>query len=86
MQRGRHIHISNDGSCDQLRKQRNIGGKIHQIPLRPGIASENIDGVAHTLEGVKADANRQRQPQQGKGCAEGIVKTANEEITVFKNT
>ena len=46
MERGRNIGVTYNGPCNKLRKQRNIGGKVDEIPLGFGRTPCDIHRVA----------------------------------------
>ena len=48
-----------DGSGDELRKERDVKREIEEIPGRLELLPIDVDGVAHGLEGIEADAYRQ---------------------------
>lgn len=46
MERGRNIGVTHNGPCNKLRKQRNIGGKVDEIPLGFGRTPCDIHCIA----------------------------------------
>ena len=78
------IGIPHDRPRDELGKERNIGGKVDEIPLRRRCTAIDVDDVAEHLKGVEADADGQTQLQkrQGKPC-DG-VDAREEKVRVFE--
>ena len=52
--------------------------------IRDSLSTVYINGVGHGLEGVKGDANGQRQAQQGNIRMEEQVDVLNQKIAIFK--
>ena len=59
----RHGFIAYNGTGDELGEQCYIRAKDDGILLHRRVLTVDVDGVAHGLEGIEADADRQRQPQ-----------------------
>ena len=83
MERGRNIGVTYNGPCNKLRKQRNIGGKVDEIPLGFGRTPCDIHRVAQDLEGVKRDADGKRELKQRERSTER-VQVADEKICILK--
>ena len=79
-----HIDITNNGAGDQLGKQRHISAEADGVLLGRNMAPVYIDGIAEALEGIEADAHRQRQPQQGHTKSGDSVERINEEVRILK--
>ena len=76
--------VTDDRPGNQLGKQGDIGAKIDDVPLGLDLSTVYINGVGHGLEGVKGDANGQRQAQQGNIRMEEQVDVLNQKIAIFK--
>ena len=50
---------------NEVREHRNEAGEIHEVAHGAGFAAVDIDRVAHRLEGVEADAERQDDFEKG---------------------
>jgi len=57
-------------------QERIIRAEIDDVFLGPCLAPVDVDGVAHGLEGIEADADRQRQIWLGKRCAKPAKKSS----------
>ena len=79
----RDLGIAHDGAGDQLGKEGDIGRKVDKAPLGRD-APVHVHGVADELEGVKADADGQGDPEQGQGKAGDGVEILNEEVRVLE--
>ena len=79
----RDLGIPDDGSGDQLGEEGNVGRKVDKVSPG-GDAPVYIHGVADELEGVKADADRQGDPEQRQGQAGEGVEIMNEKIRVLE--
>ena len=80
-----HIHIADDGACDELGEQRHIRAEGNGVSLGRDAAPVYIHGVAQALKGIKADADGQRQLQQGHAQAGDGVEAADEEVGVLEH-
>ena len=80
----RHGFVADDGARDELGKEGDIGAEGDHVFLHRGVPAVDVDGIAHGLEGVKADADGQGQSQHrdGKPC-QGIYIDS-DEIPVLK--
>ena len=56
---GRNIRVADNRSRNQLGEQDDVGAEVDDIVLRLDISAVDVDGIAHRLEGIKADAQRQ---------------------------
>ena len=65
-------------------KQADERGERREVPLRPDVPAVDVDGVAHGLERIKADAKRQAHACQRQGKAEQAVHRRQEEVGVFE--
>src|ERR1700722_1302770 len=63
-----------------MREQRECREKVQDIPCRPQLAPINIDGVAHGLESVEADAYRKREREHR------YLEIRGKEVTVFEKS
>ena len=59
----RHIRIPDNRAGNELREHGHVAGKVNGIFLHLGLSPVHVHRIAENLEGVKADANRQRQLQ-----------------------
>ena len=59
MQLSSHVTVFHDGTCNQLGEHNHIRAEINDIVLSLHIPAVYVDGVAHGLEGVEADTQRQ---------------------------
>ena len=87
MQLFRHIPVFYDGAGDELGEHDHIGAEIDDVVFGGNIPAVDVDGIAHGLEGVEADAQRQyadpfqvRQAQTGNG-----VVGVHDEVGVFEH-
>ena len=80
-----HIYIPDDGTGNQLGKQRHISTEGNGIFLGRDIPPVHIHRIAHALEGIEADADGQGQAQQRNGKARYCGKALKEEVCVLKN-
>src|SRR4051794_41186753 len=80
-----------DGPCDQLRKERNERQELNSVTTRAHLATIDIDRVAHLLECVEGNSDRQHdakcvevrlQPDR----AQHLREAPDEEIKVFKES
>ena len=62
------VLIADDGPCDQLGKEGNIGPVADEAPLGQGIPPVYVDGVGHILESIKGDPD-------GEGHAQRMQET-----------
>ncbi len=62
----RHRDVADDRPGHQLREERDEAGEIEEVARGPRVPAIHVDGVAHRLEGVEADA-------QGQGDLERVV-------------
>ena len=60
------------------------GAEIEDAPLSPGVAAVDVDGVAHGLEGVERDADRQVNAQHGHKGQPQRLKGAGDEVPILK--
>ena len=84
-QRGR----PHDRAGDQVREERDERRELHEVARRRDLAAIDVDDVAHRLERVERDADRQRdlqvpqrdrQPRPGQG----LVQALGEEVVVLE--
>ena len=80
----RYRLVADDGTRNQLGKQCHIRAEIDDVFLGPCLAPVDVDGIAHGLKGVEADADRQRQIRLGERRAEQGIDRADQEVTVFE--
>ena len=82
----RYIAVFHDGAGDQLREHDHVGTEIDDIALGLHIPAVDVDGVGQGLEGVEADAQRQRADalDLGKAGAQQGIYTAQHEVRVFE--
>ena len=80
-----HIHIPDNGPGDELGKQGNIGAKMDQISLGLHILPVHIHRIADALEGVKTDADGQRQFQQRNPHSGEFVPILQGKICILKH-
>ena len=73
-----------DGSRNQLGEQHHKSSEGNDIVLRLDLAPIDINGIAHGLEGVKTDPQREGQPRMRQGPSEQRVQVVRKEIRVFK--
>ena len=55
----RNLRESDDGPRHELRKHRDIAREVDEVSERSSMTTVDVDGVAHRLEGVEADSQRQ---------------------------
>ena len=80
----RYRLVADDGTRNELGEQGHIRAKIDDIFLRFRFTTIDINGIAHGLKGVEADADRQRQIRLGERRAEQGIDRADQEVTVFE--
>ena len=78
-----NIGIAHNGPGDELREHGDIGRQIDEIALCPDRPAVNIHHIAEDLEGVKADADGQRHPQQRDRKPGNGIEAFQEKIGVF---
>ena len=57
------LREADDRPGDELREHRDEAGEVDEVAQRPRVAAVDVDRVAHRLEGVEADAERQGRPR-----------------------
>jgi len=60
-----------DGSGDQLGKERHVDGEVEEVIGRDSPFPVDVDGVAEGLEGVERDSERQHEAEHELGIVEG---------------
>ena len=89
------VLILQDGPGDELGEEGDKGAEIDDVLLHPGVPPVDVDGVAHGLEGVEADADGQGEgdgaaPGQGQALDDGqkaraqAGKAPGDEVPVFE--
>ena len=80
------IAVFDDGAGDELREHDHVGAEVDDIALRLHIPAVDVDGVGKGLEGVEADAQRQRADalDLGKPSAQQGVYTAQHKVCVLE--
>lgn len=78
------VLIPNDGTCDQLREQRNISSEGYDVLLHLCVAAVNVYRIAHGLERIKRYTDRQRQIQLRYARTEDAVDSTDEEIGILE--
>ena len=68
------VRIPDDGAGDELGEHGNVGTEGNQAPLGRHRTPVHIHAIAHALEEVKADADRQGQGNEAAGEKSGILK------------
>ena len=76
-----HVAEPDDRAGDELREHADEAGEVDEAPDRARLAAIDVNRVAHRLEGVEADAERQRHAQggvpvprgQAERCQQGVV-------------
>lgn len=76
--------ITDNGTGNQLREQRNIRAERNKVLLRLGVAAIDIDGIAHRLKRIKGNADRQRQIQKRNRKPENAVYVVNRKSVYLK--
>ena len=61
-----HGVVPHDRTGDQLGKQGHEAREVDESPNRISLSTVHVDGVAHGLEGVKGDADRQGDPDHAE--------------------
>ena len=77
--------IADDGAGDQLREERDVGSEVQQIFLCFDFTAVDVDCVAHCLERIERDPDRQRQVRLREVCSEQAVQRSDQKITVFED-
>ena len=80
------VPVLDDGPRDQLREHDHISAEINDVALSLYIPAVDVDGVGKGLEGVEADAQRQRADalDLGKGGAQQGVCAAQHKVCVLE--
>ena len=52
----RDLPVAHDGASDELREQRDVAGEVDEVAGGADVTPPDVDGVAHHLEDVEADA------------------------------
>ena len=81
-----NIGIPHDRASDQLREQCDISCKIDRILLCGSLSSININRIAENLEGIEADADGERDPQQRNRHSCDGVPVLDKEVGILKVT
>ena len=76
--------VADDGARDELGKQGHVGAEGNGIFLHRRVLAVDVDGVAHGLEGVKADADGQGQAQRRQGEPRQGVDVPGDKIPVLE--
>ena len=77
-----HVAEPDDGAGDELREHGDEAGEVDEVADRARIAAIDIDRVAHGLEGVEADAERQRDAQGGVPVPRGQSERSHQGVVV----
>ena len=80
----RHGAVLDNGSGDELGEEGDVRAEGHRVPLDRGRPAVDINGVAHGLEGVEADADGQGETQNGETQARQAVDAFGQEIPVLE--
>ena len=67
------VAVAHDGAGHKLREQADKGPHGDKVFLRMHPAPVDVDGIAHGLEGEKADADGERDLEQGDGGVQQAV-------------
>ena len=78
------VLILDDGTRYQLGEEGHKGAEIQDVPLGPGIPPVDIDGVAHGLEGVEADADGQVDAQYREKTQADGLQALRQEVVVLE--
>ena len=78
--------ISDDRACNKLREKHNIGCKVNPALLCRGIAAVNIDDIAQSLEGVKADTDGKRKLEKRNIRACKTADSTQKKICLLENS
>ena len=78
------ILVAHDGTGDELGEQGDEGAEADEAPLRLAVPAVDVDGVAHGLEGVEADADGQRHVQRRDADAGDAAQRRGKEVVVFE--
>ena len=78
-----NICVAHDRTCDQLREHGDVGGEVDVVALRRHIAAIDVDDIADDLEGIEADADRQRDLQKRDRQPGDGIEAGDEEVSVF---
>ena len=79
-----NVSIKHDRPGDQLGKHHHIGAQCDNVVFGVNTAAVDIQCVAHGLERIKTDAQRQRKFEQRDSGAQQAVDIGDEEIAVFE--
>src|SRR6185312_12239287 len=88
-----NLREADDRSRYEIGEHRFETEEVHEVAHRPRVATVDVDGVAHALESVKADAERQDDPhhriEPQTGEAEGLdqrVVAVDRKVEVLEET
>ena len=81
-----HGLVADDWAGYKLRKQRDVCAEVDYVLLRLCFAAVNVDGIAHGLEGIKADAYRQGQIRLRYSRAEQRIDSAYQKVAILEHT
>ena len=59
----REVAEPDDRARHEMRKHRDVAGEVREVPARRGLPAVDVDRVAERLEGIEADAERQRDAE-----------------------
>ena len=80
-----HVHIPDNGACNQLGEQRHISTEGNGVMLCRYIAPVHIHRIAHALERIEADTDGQGQPQQRSRQPSDSCKALQEKVRILKD-
>ena len=79
------VGIADDRPGDELREERDVEQKFCKRPLRRDIPAPDVDRVGKRLEGIKRDADGQRDDRHGDRRAEQRVQVFHHEARIFED-
>ena len=76
---------TDDGAGHELGKEGNVAGKIDEIAQRLRLTAVHINSIAQQMKGVKTDAQRQRDPQDGLQPYCGYSQPAEQGVVILQS-
>ena len=78
------VPIADDRPRDQLRKQRHIGAEREGVDLHLNRVPVHVDHIAHALENIEGDADRQNDLRHCEGLPRQAVQALHEKAGILE--
>ena len=80
-----YVAVADDRSGDKLREQRHIGSETDKALGNRRVVAVYVDNIAHRLEGVEADTDRQTDMQVGNIQERQHIQRVGDHARVFEH-